>query len=1039
MIRGAGMWGWIWALAAAAAHAEDSDGPPSDRTERLFADAAPLGVEAALEAPLDEILRELSARLGLSFIYDSRIVAEKRAAHIASRSSMRALKKTLEDADLELRRISHGTYVITAAAPAPAVIPAQAAAAPRAVLTDTIVVTAAASAGAAAIGSPLLFEIDKEALSYFSAVTADEIIFELPQTVASFTPANTSLFGGAAGLSLADMRGLREKRTLVLVNGRRASPTLAYNDTIFGVDLNRFAQPLIERIELETTSAGARRGSDAAAGVVNFVLRRNIRGLEAGGYYSITQRGDGAELSLHAIAGRGLAGGAGNVTVGLSYSKTNRLLGGDRAATREAYGFAPDGRFLPGFSGSTYTPAGRFSAVRLDDGRIVEFEEERQFTLDSEGRLEPFVGSPDQLFNALAPLTITPAFERSLGHIDYSHRVSPSAHVFLRAHGGALAADYQLAPIPGSRFQGADPAFGDAVAISLGNPTLPEGIVDIVNAEFADAAESVVIERRFAEFGPRRDRINRYYLDLIAGAAFGDPAAGHLEVSYRFGRTETVWRELGRIDRERLETALNPVECAQTRGCAPIDFFRPGDISPSAVQFAAIPAIRSNFVFSEHAISAIAGKSVENVPRGRLALRAGAELRRTAIDYADDTPAGVTPLGAFGLKTPLSSAVRHADLFGGADFTVLGGPSRVGAIDVSADLRTTFSSATEAAVNFEAGATWRPDNAVELFAHYQIGERAPNVVELFTIDRTAAVAIDDPCAQPAGARSPVVEKNCAPGAPLGVDPGFNQLASLAFTTRTGNPMLEPEDNRSFAAGATVHLGEVFPLLPGTLDITAAWHSYRIGNLIDEANDSLADCFESDAPGACGANPLTGNPLVIRDPDTDQIIAIETFLENNGELLWRGLDLEMRYALEPARVGPIDRLWATISHTYTDRAEFRGDAGAGERLDGFPNNPRHETYMSAGLERSRLGLVFQLFRRGRVMSAPVDIPEAMIPAVVYVDASLRLNLADEAYLQLGVENIFDRDPPIAPFAEQNTFLNHYDVIGRRFALSTRFRF
>lgn len=133
------------------------------------------------------------------------------------------------------------------------------------------------------------------------------------------------------------MRGLSEKYTLVLIDGQRAAPyAYAANGTDQFFDLNTLPLNIIDRIEIVKTGAVSQYGSDAVAGVVNIITKKNYRGLElTGSYGGATNGGGGAGTTRF-----GLLGGFGdinadrfNVTAALSYYKNNGVLASDRNMT----------------------------------------------------------------------------------------------------------------------------------------------------------------------------------------------------------------------------------------------------------------------------------------------------------------------------------------------------------------------------------------------------------------------------------------------------------------------------------------------------------------------------------------------------------------------------------------------------------------------------------------------------------------------------------------------------------------------------------
>jgi outer membrane receptor protein involved in Fe transport len=165
-----------------------------------------------------------------------------------------------------------------------------------------------------------------------------ETLNELPQLRSTFSQQNPALGIGIAGLNLLDLRGLGSVRTLVLVNGRRhvAGDIRSSAST---VDVNTIPNDLIERVDIVTGAQSSVYGSDAIAGVVNFVLRRDFEGLQLRGNASIAQEGYGGEQFVSAMYGKNFAGGRGNITLHGEYNKQDRLFGSDIKEYRRVNGF----------------------------------------------------------------------------------------------------------------------------------------------------------------------------------------------------------------------------------------------------------------------------------------------------------------------------------------------------------------------------------------------------------------------------------------------------------------------------------------------------------------------------------------------------------------------------------------------------------------------------------------------------------------------------------------------------------------------------
>src|SRR5258706_7169778 len=114
----------------------------------------------------------------------------------------------------------------------------------------------------------------------FEGVTRiEDLLNSLPQVFADF---GANISNGATGTATVNLRNLTAARTLVLMNGKRLPPG---SPLFYPTDLNSIPAPLIQRIEILTGGASAVYGSDAVAGVVNFIMRDNFEGVQIDGNY----------------------------------------------------------------------------------------------------------------------------------------------------------------------------------------------------------------------------------------------------------------------------------------------------------------------------------------------------------------------------------------------------------------------------------------------------------------------------------------------------------------------------------------------------------------------------------------------------------------------------------------------------------------------------------------------------------------------------------------------------------------------------------
>jgi iron complex outermembrane receptor protein len=178
-------------------------------------------------------------------------------------------------------------------------------------------------------------------------VTVENTLNELPQIAAGVNSQTNANAGGGSGVLSANLRALGATRTLVLVNGRRYIS--ANQDGI--VDLASVPDMLIDRVEVVTGGASAVYGSDAIAGAVNFILRKDVNGIEAAYFRGQTAESDGETNKLDVVMGTDFSEGRGNVLAYGSYTQRDPIMFDAREFSAVSLNEGADG-LVPGGSGN---------------------------------------------------------------------------------------------------------------------------------------------------------------------------------------------------------------------------------------------------------------------------------------------------------------------------------------------------------------------------------------------------------------------------------------------------------------------------------------------------------------------------------------------------------------------------------------------------------------------------------------------------------------------------------------------------------------
>ena len=205
---------------------------------------------------------------------------------------------------------------------------------------------------------------DAEQLQLQATTNVEEFLRDMPQFVAGV---GSNSNNGNDGSATVDLRNLGEERTLVLVDGKRFVPF----DFQGYVDLGMIPASLIERVEVITGGASAVYGSDAVAGVVNFIMKKDFTGIEFDASYGISGENDSSRRDFALTLGGDIAGGRGNVVFNIGYTDQEALTQGDRDYSL----FSLNDLLQPG--GSLTTPwgtiIGNFPGVDTDGNGFIQF------------------------------------------------------------------------------------------------------------------------------------------------------------------------------------------------------------------------------------------------------------------------------------------------------------------------------------------------------------------------------------------------------------------------------------------------------------------------------------------------------------------------------------------------------------------------------------------------------------------------------------------------------------------------------------------
>ena len=170
-------------------------------------------------------------------------------------------------------------------------------------------------------------------------ISVGDALNQLPQLRTTLGSQNSTSGLGVRGLNFLDLRGLGLARTLTLINGRRQVGADIINGVFSGrgasVDINTIPTDLIQRVDIVTGGNSAIYGSDAIAGVVNFVLNDSFDGLQLRGQSGISHYGDAGNQYVSLLAGKNFADGRGNIAINLEFAHQEDYYASGRRNLRQ--------------------------------------------------------------------------------------------------------------------------------------------------------------------------------------------------------------------------------------------------------------------------------------------------------------------------------------------------------------------------------------------------------------------------------------------------------------------------------------------------------------------------------------------------------------------------------------------------------------------------------------------------------------------------------------------------------------------------------
>lgn len=902
-----------------------------------------------------------------------------------------------------------------------------------------------------------------------------DFVNQLPQLAGSTKPANSRLniSNGSAGINALNLRNLGEGRVLILLDGRRS-----VGSTIFGwVDVNTIPQALVDRVEVVTGGASSAYGSDAVAGVVNFVLNRKMEGLRIEGDMGVTTFGDGFNYSGSVAGGTSFAGGRGHVIFNAEIAHQDGILSidpsdrpwnftGDVVTTNPAYNATTNssvpqnlatllqigianqtpGGFITGSTGGT---ANRLRSLYFGQSGLVSQYQYGDFTFPAVGgsAVPTRTRGGDWLLNDSGRrIGLLPEDDRWGAFGRLSFEIADGIELFAQGSYNKQEVFFNAGPNLSSFTVNTTGCTATPVPITCNAFALQtlgaQRLAGITQFNVTTTAADLP----FRALNNKRE-VQRYVIGAEgAFDAFGKAARWDVYAQYGRSDVREQARNIMNIGRLANATAAafapdGSIQClvnvdANTTNndpaCVPLNRLGIGVASPAAIDYVLGDPYRDQVLKQT-----VAGANLSLTPfatwAGDVSVAVGAEYREEKIRGTVPeefqpvvTATGTTNRWSVGNYLPFTGKydVKEAYLE-----TVV--PLGFG-LEFNGAVRATDYSNAGYVTTWKAGATWQPIDDIRFRATRSRDIRAPNLNELFQAGTANSDSVANPAFTPDGANGPSRF-------------GYSGLVS-------GNPNLRPEKADSWNVGAV--LSPRF--LPG---FTASVDYFRIDlqGAIDtiSAQQIVNRCFEG-LEVYCDA--ITEDPT--RSTPDSPYLLIRSQPFNFVRRLVRGIDFDAAYR---RRLGEGNVLLRGVATRYIENLADTGIPGTTPvntvgANGGQASTPKWIYRFSATYDTPSYSItgVARGVSAGKYIASaiecqtdcPVSTPQNptyddnRVSGTFYVDLNFTqkfnaLGRGDGEFF-INVTNLLDADPLLLPETGLAANSTYSDLLGRTFRVGMRLR-
>ncbi len=924
---------------------------------------------------------------------------------------------------------------------------------------ESIVVTGSRIARSEFSNAIPISVIDSQDIEIGAIETLDGLLQQLPSIQQDDGARESQNGTDRSGVASVALRGLGVERTLMLLDGKRMVSSRTGQPN---VDLSTIPVDFIERIEVITGGASAIYGSDAMAGVVNIITKKNYSGVQLRTRVETPEAGGEENFTVGVTMGSAFADGRGNAMLSASFFDRRPLYSRERDWAVQVLEVRDDGTVGP--DNSSFTVGGLYDLVDASGNRVGTSDTGRLVLTDGLTATRPFDEDVHGYNTNERTMITTPITRYSFaGKIDY--RMTDALRLSMNGYFTRTDTISKRSPenIEAREFF-RNGSFTDYL-LPIDHPFVPQSILDIAETEFPGEVIGLDWRRRLVE-------IPRFIENTRETFRFGFALDGDLNESWgwnlglNYGRTLQAQLAAGSTVKDNVVDALdiepdpaNPGQyrCvdpqAVLRGCVPLDFFGEESISPQAAEWI---ADRSTFIgtIEQMTLTALLTGKLTELPAGALGVAVGAEYRED--DSRAVTDSLLRDQGTTFVAVPNNSGSTDvAEVFAEAVVPLLADVPFASYLGVDAAVRFADYSHVGSVLSYKTGVEYAPLDSLRFRGGLSRATRAPSILEAFSAPRTVAFTINsDPCDGVTAASAGAVADNCRSVSGIAADIAANgvfvadvQQENRGFNRGNRNLFEEQAD--------TITVGAVFEpaFLPG-FGVSVDYWDIDIEDAIVNTSRQVSTnvCYESAGLSSRECE------LVFRD-GAGQINRVDSEPRNEAGFNTSGIDVYANYLWEfdEGSLG-IEFTWThllekdvlRIVNSTTGEIDVDDDRGEVE-------NPTNRFQVQASYNKGPWRISWLTNILGNVNTGNEALADAIADgehpdrlAFRKIDAHYvsKLNgsytFGEKRQYQLfgGINNVFDEDPPLIPdniddeVDREPTCVSNcsqYDPVGRSYFL------